>query len=203
MTDTTDLGTIVVIGTRWVPIGTCQVSDWFGSPEQPNDTSSNGPYTEQPQYFPCASQIPANGAVPGDISLIRRAAHDLYEQIKQQSNYPRHEWGGIVFLAPNGGYYASPPITSRSSDSVRLNISALLPPGAVVVAWVHSHPNDGTWQGSPSVDDWAGRDTIAAMPDADDNLVTYIIDPAGVDKLREFTASASRSQTNRGVQIQC
>lgn len=200
--ESTEVGPIVVVGVRGIPLGACQIADWFTS-DDPGGTTSNGPYTEQPTYYPCTSTVPVTGPVPGDVALIRRAAQELRAAMEAQSTYNRHEWGGVIFLMPNGGYYASPPVTSRDADIVRINASALVPPGGVLVAWVHTHPADGTWQGSPSTDDWQSRDRLAAASFADPNLITYVVDLAGADKMREYLANASRSQTARGPVINC
>lgn len=101
------------------------------------------------------------------------------------------EHSAFIFKTADGTLSYSNILTGTLNNTPPMS-SALLPDGATLVAWIHSHPADaGTDQRFPSSpgqsygpDDWSGVDALiaggAANPryDVDPNMLLFILDTA-------------------------
>ncbi|MCA3699018.1 MAG: hypothetical protein IOB84_04400 [Brevundimonas sp.] len=181
------------------------MSNWYsGAGGGPADTSSTSPLYAQPSdQQPCNDTTPPNGTTPAGLGVIRAKAKQLWQEMEAARAYDRWEWAGIIFAAPNGGIYTSPIVTIQDTGLVGLPVSELLPPDCILLAWVHTHPATGYWNGSPSQVDWEGTRTMRDSGRADPNLLTYVVDLRGADRMREYAWDGSHSESHRGPQINC
>ena len=70
---------------------------------------------------------------------VQEAAEGLASVIRNAPTYRKHEWGGFIYQAPGCEVEFSPAMTSEKEDHVDLLPSRLVPKGARVLGWVHSH----------------------------------------------------------------
>lgn len=125
-----------------------------------------------------AKAVAATSSQPGPApDPVREAAKELTRIIERAPTYRRYEWGGFIYRTADGKVHYSPAMTSNDVERVRLEPSKLVPRGARVLGWVHSHlPNEMNQAGLSPED----RDSIATMTRK--GLPNRTVDP----KLRSF-----------------
>jgi len=123
---------------------------------------------------PCVQRLPLNA----DIDALNASMYFLAAQCLSNAITDGNEWGGFVYLAPDGGLHQTLPFSSGDPDKLN-NVNVAIPGTSIVVGYVHTHP-PGAGQTTPSPNtQGAGNDEdfinhLAGMQAGDDNMIAYV-----------------------------
>lgn len=210
----TELDEIVVTGFRIAVMahlaggGTSGAGDSGG--EEQNEIDPDSPGVDG--GGDCGGDIPM-GPMPGvDINALR----DLVNAIGQELATWNHnlEHSVLVFLDASGNLdFTHPRTGTNGSVDVR---TTDVPDGSTIVAWIHTHPDNGGFLGAyPSNEynaedgpgDWAIRDMMVTAGanstryDVDPDMLIYILDTVD-DLIREYDRM-DRDESSPGELTSC
>lgn len=120
------------------------------------------------------------------------------------SAHERFEWGALILQGPLGDVFLSPARSQRDPDNVTLDTGELVPPGATILGWIHTHPwsrGDPLPNYTPSDDDVRVANQLTAAAGGG-RVLTYIVDLRGADKTYELTREALIAR-RRPQEVRC
>lgn len=154
--------------------------------------------TEDADETPCVDQLP-DGV---DLNHLNDLAKFMGTQIAALQEATDHEWGAVIYRAADGQLYQSDPFTAGLHDRMD-GATFHLPPGAVVVAYLHTHPNDDTMDERTLSDD--DRQFISGLIQngiADTDMLAYIVTKDNSTQYHTYVYDKSkRTSTSPGCDL--
>jgi hypothetical protein len=168
------------------------------------DTGGGGGGDPQPDPCTHSSPAPASGAPNVNLEALRDSVQAIANQILTMDPGKEH---GAYFIRTSDGGMRVTSIWTGGDSSFRSSYG--LYPGESLVAWVHSHPNNGADNRFPSTSfnaehpesaDTLAADFLLSTPNTDPNALMYIIDVRSRDTF-EYTAKGGDTLRPLGADI--
>jgi hypothetical protein len=151
---------------------------------------------------PCVDQVPAGV----DINQLNDLAKHMGSVLANCQELTDWEWGAFIYRGTNGQLYQSEPFTAgHHADMNGASIS--LPPGAHIVAYLHTHPEDSVMDQRMLSD--ADRSFIRGLTSnttgnwsADTNLLAYVVTNDNSTSYKTYVYDKSnRDKTSPGCSL--
>lgn len=178
---------------------------WGGGDPTPSDPGGGGGGggDEVPDDS-CTHSSPVPDLAPAGVNVesLRDLIMNSANQIKATADYQDKEHGVVILRATDGTLRTSAMSTGTSGENT---ISVDLHAGEKIVAWLHSHPDNGIDQTRMSPADISQRQDLISANYADAGMLTYILDikSSGVYEYDANSKKTTEAKNNIATDTTC
>ncbi|HYJ83657.1 MAG TPA: hypothetical protein VEW26_12555 [Allosphingosinicella sp.] len=173
-----------------------------GGSSSPSTQDAEHQQTEDANDTPCVDQVPAGV----DLSQLNDLAKYMGSVLAACQELSDWEWGAFIYKGSDGQLYQSEPFTAGHHDNIN-GATISLPPGAHIVAYLHTHPDDGPMDQRMLSD--PDRSFISGLIgssnsnwSADTNLLAYVVTNDNTTSYKTYVYDKSnRGKTSPGCSL--